>query len=397
MGLLDFLKSRNTQSENDNSPIKISSGHKIRSGKIEYADSRSIAPDERQYYRPDDYYTTYSYPGTEMARRVITFEERKKTSYPSKHGLYVAEILLLEYCSYGKYPKPSSGYPGLWWFEYGIRDVGHALESLEKRGFLYWAPLEHCLSSLKVDELKQILAKEGLTTTGKKADLVKRISEEMPRERIDLPDSAYKYELTDLGKEELRQNGYVPYMHKHPRKTTEDARFEEVFNVWSINKLFPDGNTSDWRRVVGGVEEKLFGVDMATGMKEQNTQKAETKEKRDYASERDAIRTYLAQQKEYINKNVRTSGDGYAEEAKGLDLMRIGKDKEALVQFFIAIDKKFDAPALYREAAALLEKYEMFDDALYVIDKGLKNIPTANRHRDELLKRRDQIKKKLGK
>lgn len=397
MGLFDFLKSKNTQSESDFSPIKISGGHETRSSKVEYADSRSVASDERQYYRPDDYYTTYSYPGTEMARRVITFEERKKSSYPSKRGLFVAEILLLEYCSYGKYPKPSNGYPGLWWFEYGIRDVGHALESLEKRGFLCWAPLEQCLSSLKVDELKQILEKEGLLTTGKKADLVKRISKEIPKEKIALPESAYKYQLTDLGKAELQENGYVPYMHKHPHKTTEDTRFGKVFNIWSVNKLFPDGDASDWRRVVGGVEEKLFGVDMATAMEEQNTQEPKTKEKRDYASERDAMRSYLAQQKDYINKNVRTSGDGYAEETKGLDLMRIGKDKEALVQFFIAIDKKFDAPALYREAAALLEKYEMFDEALYVIDRGLKNIPTVNRHRDELLKRRDQIKKKMGK
>ena len=396
MGLFDFLKTKPTQTENSNSPIKIGNGDSSRSGKVGYADSRSIAPDERQYYRPDDYYTTYSYPGTEMARKVITFDERKKTSYPSNRGLYVAEILLLEYCSYGKYPKPSGGYPGLWWFEYGLRDVGHALESLEKRGYLRWAPLDQCLSSLKVDELKQILDKAGLPTTGKKVDLVKRISVEIPREKIGLPDSAYKYELTDLGKEELRQNGYVPYMHKHPHKTTEDARFGEVFNVWSINKLFPDGDASDWRRVVGHVEEKLFGVDMATAVQDDNTQKTQTKEKQDYASERSAIRAYLTDQRDFIKKSIRTSGDGYVEESKGLDLVRIGKDKEALVQFYIAIGKKFDAPALYRETAVLLEKYEMYDEALNVIDKGLNTIPTANRHRDELLKRKDRIQKKIG-
>lgn len=391
MGLFDFLKSKPTQADNGNSPIKIGSGDGFRPVKVEYADSRSVAPDERQYYRPDDYYTTYSYPGMEMTRKVITFEERKKTSFPSVRGLYVAEVLLLEYCSYGKYPKPSGGYPGLWWFEYGIRDVGHALESLEKRGFLRRAPLNQCLSSMKVDELKQILDKAGLPTTGKKADLVKRISEEIPRESVGLPESAYKYELTDLGIDELKKNGYVPYMHKHPHKTMEDARFGEVFNVWSVNKLFPDGDASDWRRVVGRLEEKLFGADMATAVLDE-----QAKEKRDYVSERSAIRAYLADQRDYINKSVRTSGDGYAEESKGLDLMRIGKDKEALVQFYVAIGKKFDAPALYREAAGLLEKYEMYDEALYVIDRGLKVIPSANRHRDELLKRKDQIQKKMG-
>lgn len=392
MGLFDFLKSKPSPAGNGNSPVKIGSGNGTRPGKIEYADSHSVAPDERQYYRPDDYYTTYSYPGTEMARKVITFEERKKISYPSKRGLYVAEILLLEYCGYGKYPKPSGGYPGLWWFEYGIRDVGHALESLENRGFLQWAPLEQSISSLKVDELKQILEKAGLPTTGKKADLVKRISAEIPRERLGLPVTAFKYELTDLGKDELQKNGYVPYMHKHPHKTTEDARFGEVFNVWSVNKLFSEGDASDWRRVVGQLEEKLFGVDMATAVQDKGSE-----EKKDYASERSAIRAYLADQRDYINTSVRTAGDGFAEESKGLDLIRIGKDKEALVQFYIAIGKKFDAPALYREAAALLEKYEMFDEALYVIDKGLKAIPTANRHREELLKRKDQIQRKKSK
>lgn len=91
-----------------------------------------------------------------MATRVITFEERKKTSFPSARGLYVAEIMLLEYCSQGKYPKPKGGYPGLWWFKYGIRDVGHALESLQDRGFLQWASKAKSLGTLKVDELKQL-------------------------------------------------------------------------------------------------------------------------------------------------------------------------------------------------------------------------------------------------
>ena len=127
MGLFDFLKAKTSQNAEEKNAITINTGFGRQISKAEYADSRSIADDEKPYYRSDEYYTTYSYPGTEMARKVITFEERKSTSYPSKRGLYVAEILLLEYCSYGEYPKPSGGYPGLWWFEYGIRDVGHAL------------------------------------------------------------------------------------------------------------------------------------------------------------------------------------------------------------------------------------------------------------------------------
>ena len=81
-----------------------------------YVNASSIDDDEKQYYQEDEYYTYYSAPETIMATRVVPFEERKKTSFPTQNGLYVAEVLLLEYCSYGDYPKPKNGYPAFWWF-----------------------------------------------------------------------------------------------------------------------------------------------------------------------------------------------------------------------------------------------------------------------------------------
>ena len=91
----------------------------------------AVPDEEKKYYQPDSYYTEYSHKGTQFEKRVIPFDERKKISYPSRNGLYVAEILLLEYCSYGTYPQPKNGYPGFWWFAYGIRNVGFRLKSLE--------------------------------------------------------------------------------------------------------------------------------------------------------------------------------------------------------------------------------------------------------------------------
>ena len=125
--------------------------------------------------------------------------------------------------------------------------------------------------------------------------------------------------------------------------------------------------------------------------------KLRIKKQRDYDAERNSMRAYLADQKEFINKSVLSTGDGYTEESMGIDFARIGKDKEALVQFYIAIGKNFDAPALYREAAVLLEKYGMYDEELFVIDKGMRNIPKQNRHREDLKKRRDQVLKKMSK
>ena len=196
MGLFDFLSKR-------------TSG---------YADSSSIPVDERQYYQPDNYYTFYSYPNTSMQKKVITFEERKKISYASKRGLYVAEILLLHYCSKGQYPNPKRGYPGLWWFEYGIRDVGGKLRELETKGFLI---MNH--------------------ETG-------------------------KYHLTDMGTQELQDNAYIPYIHNSRKKTMENSPFGQgEFNVWSVNKLIHDNPNVD-SNVLLKEAEKSVTTDLDTGI-----------------------------------------------------------------------------------------------------------------------------------
>lgn len=132
MGLIDLFKSKIQQSKKSfelNIQEANQSEKDVRNSPEYYVDSSTVSPDERPFYQPDNYYTFYSYPGTAMAKRVVPFDERKQTTYPSQRGLYVAEILLLAYCDKGKYPKPKGGYPGFWWFKYGIRDVGHALES----------------------------------------------------------------------------------------------------------------------------------------------------------------------------------------------------------------------------------------------------------------------------
>ena len=402
MGLFDLFKKKKAQdpprketTEKEtpvqSPPIKVS----IRNSPDSYADSSSIAPDERPFYQPDSYYTYYSYPGSELSQKVTPFEDRKKISFPSSRGLYVAEIMLLEYCSQGKYPKPSSGYPGLWWFKYGIRDVGHALESLEKRGFIKWRAKTASLNSLKVDELKHILAGRNLPLTGKKADLVERIINEIPEEELSIPDYCPKYELTELGKIELDDNGYVPYMHKHPHLTTEDNTFGTPFTVWEINKLFPDGNAKDWRRVVGEIEKKRFGVNMANTPVDSKP-KARAKSE-DLSAQKEEIREYLRANEAVISKGIKTKGDGFEEESKGLDYKAIGKDKEALVMFYISIGKKFDAPALYREAAILLRKYGLLEEELSVIDAGIKNVPNGNRHRTELIERKKKVQELLKK
>ena len=386
MGLFDFFKGKN-DSKKQQTQIAFKKPVVIRDSPGSYVDASFVSPDERPYYQPDNYYTYYSYPGTGQGTRVITFEERKKKSYPSKQGLYVPEILLLDYCNTGKYPKPSKGYPGFWWFEYGIRDVGHALQSLEERGFLQWASPFNSLNALKVAELKKILTDADLDTSGKKADLIERIRTEISEEKLNIPGYIPKYELTDMGKEELENNAYVPYMHKHKSKTIEGCTGE--FTVWSINRKYPDGDASSWRKDVGNIERRRFGVNMA---KDYGEEKPKPVRKNCNTPEmREEMRRTIASYREFINKSVMMPGDGFEEEMQALAHKSNGDDKEALVRAYISIGKRFDAPALYRETAILLRKYGMYDEELEVLNAGLKNIPASNWHRDEIKERKEKV------
>lgn len=241
MGLFDFFKSK--------------------SG--EFSQEPPIPESEKQYYRPDEYYTD-TVPtaiagsgGNYLQRRVIPFEERKGISSPSKSGLYVAEILLLEYCSYGTYPHPKTGYPGFWWFEYGIRNVGAKLDSLRERGFIEYCTAAEVLPALTIPKLKEIADSLGISVSGKKDDIISQITAVATTEALESFAADRKYKLTRKGEAELQESGYVPYMHKSPNKTIEGAPFGYEFNVWTINAIIGSGDGRCWKDIVMDEEAKL--------------------------------------------------------------------------------------------------------------------------------------------
>ena len=160
----------------------------------------TISDSEKKYYQPDSYYKAKSHEGTPFESEVVSFEQRKNTSIPSNNGLYVPEILMLHFCK--KYPNPKGGYPGYWWYKYGIRDVGSVYESLLERGFLI------------------------------------------------INDKTGKYKLTNLGKTELEENAYVPYMHRHSKYT--------IFTVWDLNQLLGTGDKSTYIEII---EKKYADID----------------------------------------------------------------------------------------------------------------------------------------
>ena len=89
---------------------------------------------------------------------------------------------------------------------------------------------------------------------------------------------------------------------------------------------------------------------------------------------RDEMRQFLVENLSKINGFIKTSGDGYEEEIKGIELKKEGKDEEALIQFCISIGKGADFPALYNQTGIVLRKYGLFDEEILVLEAGIKNI-----------------------
>ena len=227
-------------------------------GLFDFLKKKPAVPEkDKKYYQDESYYTSKAHAGTQFEKTVITFEERKKTAIPSNRGLYPAEILLLDYCSKGTYPGPKNGYPGFWWFEYGIRDVGAALKKLEMEGFIVLGSPKESVKGLTANAIKEILEANGQPTGGKKDELVARVSETVSDDILLRAGVEPKYRLTELGNAELAENEYVPFMHSAHNKTTEDATFGMTYNVWSINKMLGTGDKSNWRSLVEGQESKM--------------------------------------------------------------------------------------------------------------------------------------------
>lgn len=337
----------------------------------------TVPEEEKKFYQPDAYYTDVVAEGTAFERKVITFEDRKKTAIPSQRGLYPAEILLLEYCSKATYPGPKNGYPGFWWFAYGIRDVGAALRTLEERGYIVFASAKDSVKGFTVQQLKDLLATKGCSTTGKKADLVVRVAELIPEDELLATGIQPKYVLTEIGQQELSENAYVPYMHSVHNKTTEDDRFGITFNVWSINKLLGTGDKSNWKTAVEEQERKM---------------------NKETADRNDAFMKDLKKIDPESYKALKTQDQQLAAVQKARDKYSEDKDLDSYIAFWEMVwangGLKFEGAGWHFELPDLYIKAKRYDDTLDFVIKLKKTKPTYAYKSDAYIKKIGELKEK---
>lgn len=180
---------------------------------------------------------------------VQTLESKIRQAIPSQAGLYPHEILMLEYAS--SYKICENNFQNFWKWEYSVLDPQAVLDSLFERGFICHEDARSALKHLLVSDLKSMLSKVGEKTTGKKDDLINRILNVYCSDDLEQELTTRNYALTDKGKEELKQNEYVLYLHRH-----------RYMSVWEMNYRLYRKNPSHlkYRDIIWGYFNEQSGV-----------------------------------------------------------------------------------------------------------------------------------------
>lgn len=176
---------------------------------------------------------------TQLQEKVNEIHRKAKNSVVSRNGLRPNEILFLSYSP--KFSTVQTEFPQYWYYDMAIDKPRKLLDRLESQGFIKPASAAESLASLKVPELKEMLAELSLPVTGKKADLVERLCTVAPDEFLEKKVPIRKYSLTELGQSELDENEYVLYFGKS---------YKYGFDIWSMNQALQDNPSLTYKDII---------------------------------------------------------------------------------------------------------------------------------------------------
>lgn len=205
--------------------------------------------------KPEIKFTATTPPASDPQSYITPVEARIRECTPSRSGLYPHEILMLHYAE--KYKTEGNTYQQFWLYDYGVSDADALLKSLVQRGFVTVGSAEECVKSEKAAKLKELLASKGAKTTGKKEDLVARVLETFSAAEIETLFPVKNYSLTNIGRDELAENEYVPYLHLkkyydlNPFKLNvilgnSGKRYRDAIWKYFNDKLFESFGSSDY-------------------------------------------------------------------------------------------------------------------------------------------------------
>ena len=192
--------------------------------------------------------------GGVMVADPIPVEKRIRGMAPGPSGLYPHEVLMLSYAE--RFPVRGAEFQGFWWYQYGVKDPGGLLKDLMSRGYVRVGGTAQALANAKVPELKEACKELGLKATGKKDDLIGRLSEHaVELESRGMFQERY-YALTESGQQALDEEPYVPWAHANMRP-------EIGLTIWTIGEKVGGGGRRHWRDYQWG-ELNRVGIEQAS-------------------------------------------------------------------------------------------------------------------------------------
>ena len=211
MGFFDFLKKKDIQSNIDMKTAP----------KEEYNKNVNLSKEEIEHQ--------------------IAFKKCMLNSTASSRGLFPHEILMLTYAH--SFTQSGNSFQGFWYYQYHVKNPQEILNSLEERGFIEPGSLEATLEHEPVVTLKSELKSMGLKQTGKKVDLVLRLVTEGDITDLNNRYNNRRFQLTEIGKSELKENEYIAYIHKKSRYDLD---------IWILNQLMNEPPAMSYRDKIWG-------------------------------------------------------------------------------------------------------------------------------------------------
>ena len=132
-----------------------------------------------------------------------------RNAFPSAGGLYPHELSILKEAHHYRYPLSEKRIPDKWYYDYGIGDVRVYFEKLLQGGFLTLGDVRSSIEHSTLPVIKRTLTEYGLSTKGKKAELVEVLLNNIPHDKLDQLFPQKYLQLTEKGKSELEDNPYI--------------------------------------------------------------------------------------------------------------------------------------------------------------------------------------------
>ena len=170
-------------------------------------------------------------------------EEGEYGNHPSKNGLCPKDAVVLFLIT--NYKVTEKNFPGYFVYSYGINDIFDRIAFLQDKGMLRVGTKAEDIEKMTVPKLKEIAKKYGLKTSGKKADILERITDTLTETQIEMEDIDVYWKLTTTGEREKNETKYLEYYYEH------SADLEELYiNINDLNEAQyknPSINFDDYR------------------------------------------------------------------------------------------------------------------------------------------------------